>query len=130
MKRYAIILLAFALASTVTARTHADYQNGQIVQMDSAACGVQQAPASSSLSSSQPALCREYTLEAGDVVYRIRPKDEKHAKPIVPGASAHFRLSNDKLLLESPDGSGKEREFIVVSMKPHTVTNAQLRGTL
>ncbi len=62
-------------------------------------------------------LCQEYILETDRVVYRIRPKDEKH--PLLPaGETAEFRIDRDKMVLRVPEGDGRERDYYVVSMTP------------
>jgi hypothetical protein len=139
MKKYAVILIALASASSAVAKSHADYQDGRVVQMDSVPCAATQkgtgSAAGDALASgsqekaSQPLLCQEYTVESDLVTYQIRPRDDKHAALVPVGGTAHFRLSKDKLMLEAPDGSGKEREFVVVSMKPRTFGTVRFRGT-
>ncbi|HEY6767796.1 MAG TPA: hypothetical protein VI386_23835, partial [Candidatus Sulfotelmatobacter sp.] len=69
-------------------------------------------------------LCQEYVLQAESVTYHIRPRDEKHPVLLPVGNRAQFRLNKDKMLLRMEDSSGKEREYIVVSMKPRTEGSA------
>jgi hypothetical protein len=57
-------------------------------------------------------------LEADRIVYRIRPKDDKHPVLLPVGESAEFRIHKDRLLLRVPEADGKEREYTVVSMVP------------
>jgi len=66
----------------------------------------------------QELLCQEYILQADRVIYRIRPKDDKHPELLPIGETAQFRISKDKLILRVPELSDKEREYIVVSMTP------------
>lgn len=63
-------------------------------------------------------LCQEYLLQSDRVIYRIRPKDEKHPVLLPVGEKAQFRLEKDKMLLRVEDLDDKEREYIVVSMTP------------
>jgi len=70
----------------------------------------------------QEMLCQEYVLQAERVVYRIRPKDDKHPVLLPIGEIAQFRISKDKLILRVPESDGKEREYIVVSMTPREKT--------
>jgi len=65
-------------------------------------------------------LCQEYVLQADRVIYRIRPRDEKHPVLLPVGEQAQFRLQKDKMLLRVEDLDGKEREYIVVSMTPRS----------
>lgn len=73
----------------------------------------------------QELLCQEYTLEAERVIYRIRPKDDKHPVLLPIGEVAHFRLHKDKLILLVPEADAKEREYIVVSMTPRSDKTAE-----
>jgi hypothetical protein len=68
----------------------------------------------------QEVLCQEYTLKTERLIYRIRPKDDKHPTLLPVGESAEFRLHTDKMLLRVPESDGKEREYIVVSMTPRS----------
>ena len=124
LKKHAVIILALAAASCALAKSHPDYTDGKIVQMDSVPCAVRSGDAAS-----QPLSCQEYTIETDLVTYHVRPADGKRAALIAIGRDAHFRLVKDKLLLESADGSGKEREFVVVSMKPREVAQVRFKGT-
>jgi hypothetical protein len=127
MKKYAVVILALASASCAMAKGRTDYTDGKVVQMDSVPCTsyVQRGDARAA----DPVLCQEYTIETDLVTYHVRPTDAKHAQLIAIGQDAHFRLVKDKLLLETPDGSGKEREFVVVSMKPRQVAEVRFKGT-
>ena len=66
----------------------------------------------------QELLCQEYVLQTEKVVYRIRPRDEKHPMLLPVGEQAQFRLQKDKMLLRVESHDSKEREYIVVSMTP------------
>jgi len=72
----------------------------------------------------QEVLCQEYLLESERVIYRIRPRDEKHPVLLPVGEHAQFRIERDKMLLRVEDLGSKEREYIVVSMTPRTDTNS------
>jgi len=63
-------------------------------------------------------LCQEYVLQTDNVIYRIRPRDEKHPVLLPVGQSAQFRIEKDKMLLQVEDLDNKEREYSVVSMTP------------
>jgi len=70
-------------------------------------------------------LCQEYVLETSKVMYRIRPKDDKHPVLLPIGEKAQFRLDKDKMLLRVEDMDDKEREYIVVSMSPNEPSEIQ-----
>jgi hypothetical protein len=116
------------LAGVCAAKEHDDYQKGTLLRMDSAPCGMQEKGGKSvagellgtdsQSKKTQEVLCQEYVLQAERVIYRIRPKDDKHPALLPIGETAQFRLHKDKLILKVAEGDGKEREYIVVSMTP------------
>ena len=63
-------------------------------------------------------LCQEYVLQTDHVIYRIRPRDEKHPALLPVGEKAQFRIQKDKMILGVEDLDEKEREYQVVSMTP------------
>jgi hypothetical protein len=71
-------------------------------------------------------LCQEYVLRSDRVIYRIRPRDEKHPVLLPVGEDAEFRLQKDKLYLKVKEVDEKEREYSVVSMTP--VENTAANG--
>lgn len=128
MKRisFALVLL---LAMTVAAKEHDDYQKGTLLRMDSSPCGVQEKDGKTVAGEilgtdgqhkkSQEVLCQEYILQGDRVIYRIRPRDDKHPVLLPIGETAMFRIHKDKLILRVPESEdNKEREYIVVSMTP------------
>ncbi len=100
--------------------------------MDSSSCGTQEKGSKTVAGEifgtdgqhkqTQEMLCQEYVLQSERVIYRIRPKDEKHPVLLPIGETAQFRISKDKLILRVPESDGKEREYIVVSMTPREKT--------
>ena len=64
------------------------HQNGTLLQMDSAECGVDENSGKSVVGElvgtdsahkkTHALLCQEYLLQSETVIYRIRPRDEKH----------------------------------------------------
>ena len=114
-------------AGVCSAKEH-DYQKGTLLRMDSTACGTQEKDSKTVAGEilgtegqhkqTQEMLCQEYILQSDHVVYRIRPKDDKHPALLPIGETAQFRISKDKLILRMPESDGKEREYIVVSMTP------------
>jgi hypothetical protein len=117
------------LAGVCAAKERDDYQKGTLLRMDSTACGMQEKGSKTVAGEllgtdgqhkkTQELLCQEYVLQAERVVYRIRPKDDKHPALLPIGETAQFRIHKDKLILKVAEGSdNKEREYIVVSMTP------------
>jgi hypothetical protein len=63
-------------------------------------------------------LCQEYLLQTDRIIYRIRPKDDKHSVLLPAGERAQFRIEKDYMKLRVEDLDNKEREYVVVSMTP------------
>lgn len=121
------ILLLFTGVGVCSAKEH-DYQKGTLLRMDSSSCGTSEKGSKTVAGEifgtdgqhkqTQELLCQEYVLQADHVVYRIRPKDDKHPVLLPIGEVAQFRINKDKLILRVPELNDKEREYIVVSMTP------------
>lgn len=119
----AVLLLSFAQAKEPKA-----HQSGTLLQMDSAECGVDENSGKSVVGElvgtdsahkkTHALLCQEYLLQGDTVIYRIRPRDEKHPVLLPVGQKAQFRIQKDKMLLQVEDVDTKEREYSVVSMTP------------
>jgi hypothetical protein len=128
------VLASIVLAATAYAKEPKAYQSGELLQMDSVNCGVSEKDAKSFAGEmigtdsghrkTREVLCQEYVLQTDKVVYRIRPRDEKHPALLAVGERAKFRVERDKLLLRIDDVESKEREYIVVSMKPRSESTA------
>jgi hypothetical protein len=69
-------------------------------------------------------LCQEYVVQSERVMYRIRPRDEKHPLLLPVGERAQFRLQKDLMLLRVEDLDSKERAYRVVSMTPRSDSTA------
>jgi hypothetical protein len=123
-----ILCVMLGLATAAYAKDPKLYQTGKLLQMDSVKCGVAEKDAQSfagemlgtdsSNKKTQELLCQEYVLQTERVIYRIRPRDEKHPVLLPVGEQAQFRLQKDKMLLRVEDLDSKEREYIVVAMTP------------
>ena len=103
------------------------HQTGTITNMDAVTCGVDENSGKSfageilgtdgAHKKSREMLCQEYVLRTDHVMYRIRPRDDKHPVLLPVGEQAQFRIKKDKLLLAVPELDGKEREYSVTSMQ-------------
>jgi hypothetical protein len=122
------VCAALALATAALAKDRKAYQSGKLFEMDSVPCGTSEKDAQSltgqmlgtdcGRQKTQEVRCQKYVLEAQRVIYRIRPRDQKHPVPV--GEPAQFRLQKDKMLLRVEDGDGKQRECVVLSMMPRS----------
>ena len=70
-------------------------------------------------------LCQEYVLQSDKVIYRIRPRDEKHPVLLPVGEQAQFRMEKDKMVLRVEDLDNKDREYVVVSMTPREDSSSE-----
>lgn len=128
MKSIFTACMLLMLSSLVLAKDEPIFhQTGTITNMDAVPCGVDENSGKSfageilgtdgAHKKSREMLCQEYVLKTDQVMYRIRPRDEKHPVLLPVGESAQFRVKKDKLLLAVPELDGKEREYSVTSMQ-------------
>jgi len=130
------LTLCFVLATTIIgcAKEPEAFETGRLLQMDSIPCGTAEKQSKSVAGEipggdsgsrkTQEVLCQEYVLQGERVIFRIRPRDEKHAVLLPVGDRAQFRLRKDKLILRMEDVNNNEREYIVVSMTPRSDSNS------
>jgi hypothetical protein len=127
--------LCCAAGLCLQAKQHDDYQKGTLLRMDSASCGYSEKDGKTLAGEiigtdgqhkkTQELLCQEYVLQSDRLIYRIRPKDDKHPALLPVGETAQFRLHKDKMILRVPEGDGKEREYLVISMTPREDAKTQ-----
>src|SRR5437016_13836990 len=125
-----LVFATILLAAVAQGKDAKRYESGQLLQMDSVECGYDEKNGKSLAGEmlgtdaghkkTRALLCQEYVLQAEKVIFRIRPRDEKHPLLLPVGERAQFRLAKDKMLLRVEDLDNKEREYIVVSMTPRT----------
>ncbi|HXM96464.1 MAG TPA: hypothetical protein VOA64_19775 [Candidatus Dormibacteraeota bacterium] len=129
VKNTLIVLVLMGSSSVIgQAKEHGDYQKGTLLQMDSSSCGYSEKDGKTLLGQivgtdgqhkkTQEVLCQEYILQSDRIIYRIRPKDDKHPVLLPVGETAQFRIRKDKMILRVPESDGKEREYVVISMTP------------
>lgn len=124
-----MMCILVGVTSLAFAKDPKPYQTGKLMQMDSVQCGMAEKDnksfagemlgTDSGNKKTQEVLCQEYVLQGEHVIYRIRPRDEKHPALLPIGERAQFRLQKDKMLL-MVEGFDKEREYLVVSMTPRS----------
>ena len=122
------ISMMLLLVGAARAKVRPDYQKGMLTQMESTHCGYSEKDGKTLAGQifgtdgqhkkAQEVLCPEYILQSDRIIYRIRPKDDKHPVLLPVGETAFFRIHKDKMLLKVPEGDGKEREYFVLSMTP------------
>ena len=121
-----MIVTTMQAVQPVPAKEKPAYERGVLLQMDSTHCGYAEKDGKTVAGeifgtdgqhkNTQEVLCQEYILKSDRLIYRIRPKDDKHPSLLPVGETAEFRIHKDKMILRVPESDGKEREYIVVSM--------------
>ncbi|SRR5712692_346107 len=122
------LMSVLLLVSLVQAKNVKVHQTGILLRMDSAQCGYDENSGksfageilgtNSAHKKTRALLCQEYVLQTDSIIYRIRPRDEKHPVLLPVGEKAQFRMDKDKMKLRVEDLDDKEREYMVVSMTP------------
>jgi hypothetical protein len=123
-----VIAASLQNAGPALAKDKPAYERGVLLQMDSTHCGYAEKDGKTLTGeilgtdgqhkNTQEVLCQEYILKSDRLIYRIRPKDDKHPALLPVGETAEFRIHKDKMILHVPEADGKDREYIVVSMTP------------
>ena len=126
--RLKTILAFIVLSTTCFAKDPKPFQSGTLLQMDSVGCGMTENSGKSiageiigtdgAHKKTHELLCQEYVLQTDHVIYRIRPKDDKHPALLPVGEHAQFRMNRDKMVLRVEDLDSKDRDYSVVSMTP------------
>ena len=106
MRSKMTLCVVLCLAATTFGKEPRPHQTGKILQMDSVNCGMSEKDAKSFAGEvlgtdsghkkTQEVLCQEYLLQTERVIFRIRPKDDKHPELLPIGEQAQFRLQKDK----------------------------------
>lgn len=122
-----IALCLLVLAAMAMAKEPAFHQSGTLSEMNSVECGMDENSGKSIAGEmlgtdsghkkTRELLCQEYVMKTDTVLYRIRPRDDKHPVLLPIGERVEFRIKKDKMLLTVPELDDKEREYNVVSMQ-------------
>jgi hypothetical protein len=130
MMKKALIFAGLLLIVVSVQAKEKSYEKGVLLQMESSPCGSAEKGSKTLVGeilgtdgehkNTQELLCQEYVLRADRVIYRIRPKDDKHPVLLPIGETAEFRIDKDKLILRVPESNDKEHEYSVVSITPRT----------
>jgi hypothetical protein len=115
------MLASILLAATAYAKEPKAYVDGKLLQMDSVQCGTDE---NAKKGKTHELLCQEYLIGTDQVVYRVRPEDDKHPVLLPIGQNAQFRLDKNKMLLRVEALDNKEHEYVIVSIKPRSDSSA------
>ncbi|GAC1438001.1 MAG: hypothetical protein NVS9B5_37830 [Terriglobales bacterium] len=130
--RLRLFVTLLVLVGMVQAREAKHFQSGTLLTMDSAECGLDENSGKSfageilgtdsAHKKPHTLLCQEYVVQTDRVIYRIRPREEKHPVLLPVGEKAQFRMDKDKMVLRVEDLDDKEPAYTVVSMTPRSGT--------
>jgi len=126
----AIALAGLVLIAFSAKAKEKSYEKGVLLNMESAPCGYAEKDGKTIAGeilgtegehkNTKEMLCPEYVLQSDRIIYRIRPRDDKHPVLLPIGETAEFRIDKDKLILRVPEFNDKEHEYSVLSMTPRT----------
>ena len=129
------VALVLLITCVAFAKDPKPRQSGKLSQMESVACGVDENSGKSlageligtdsAHKKTHELLCQEYVLITDRVIYRIRPRDEKHPVLLPVGEQAQFRMEKDKMILRVEDLDDKDRPYTVVSMTPREESSTE-----
>ena len=129
MKKYRLAVVCLTLLTSVAyAKEPRFYQKGRLMGMEAVSCGYAEDSGKTfkgqilgtdgGHKNTKEMLCQEYVLRTDQVIYRIRPRDEKHPILLPVGETAEFRIQKDRLFLKITELENKERDYSVVSITP------------
>jgi hypothetical protein len=121
MRGKSLVFATLLVAAAAYAKEPRAYQDGKLLQMDSVQCGTDE---NAKKGKTHDLLCQEYIVQTDQVVYRVRPKDDKHPVLLPIGTNAQFRLEKNKMLLRVESLDNKEHEYVVMSIKPRSDSSA------
>ena len=134
MRSKLMLWVVASLATAAFAKDPKPYQTGKLVQMESVPCGTAERDSTSVAGAvlgtdsgskkTYELVCQEYVVQSERVMYRIRPRDQKHPLLLPVGERAQFRLQKDFMLLRVEDLNRKERAYTVVSMTSRSDSTA------
>lgn len=110
-KTLALLLALIVLGIVAEAKEH-HYDRCTLTAMNAVPCGSQQ----KRHKKTREMLCQEYVLQTDSTEYHIRQKQEKHTEILPIGSQGEFRIEKDTLKLRVPAGTGKELEYVIVSV--------------
>jgi hypothetical protein len=125
------VLLVFASTlPSVAGGKKNGLERGMLEKMEAVPCGANQkgitglgtlwASAGITKTTSNEKLCPQYLLRTDDMDYEIRPKDLKHATILPVGREGEFKIKNNEMLLNFPDGQDRKmRTYQVVGITPN-----------
>ncbi len=127
------LLVAVSIAACVIptqAKEPRSYEKGTLAEMNAVECGYEEkgakSPAGALLGTddehrkTRKMLCQEYALRSDRMVYKIRPKEEKHPFILPVGDEVEFRILKDRMYVRVPELDDHERQFFVTSIVQRT----------
>jgi hypothetical protein len=106
------LILAMSTHGVAAVAKERNYERCTLMAMNAVPCGSQQ----KRHKKTREMLCQEYVLQTASTEYHVRQKQEKHTDILPVGSEGEFRIEKDTMKLRIPAGSGKEREYVIVSV--------------
>lgn len=106
------LLLAMSVLGVSVIAKERKYEQCTLTAMNAVPCGSQQ----KRHKKTREMLCQEYVLQTDTTEYHIRQKQEKHTDILPIGSQCDFRIEKDTIKLRVPTGTGKEVEYVIVSV--------------
>ena len=112
MKTTLALILAMGLAGIAAEAKDQPLARCTVVAMNAVPCGTQQ----KRHKKAREMLYQEYILQTDSTEYHVRQKEEKHTELLPVGSEGEYRINKDKMKLRVPAETGKEREYVIVSV--------------
>jgi hypothetical protein len=124
-----LALAVVLLASLAQGQEPKKYHTGQLLQMESLQCTVFENP-SSGANATDSAMCQEYVLQGGNVLFHLRAKDAKHPVLLPVGKEVAYRIEEDRFFLHLGAGHKKDHEYVVLSMEPREKSDVAVQTAM
>lgn len=112
MRKTFALILAMSVLGVAALAKERNYERCTLTAMNAVDCGSQQ----KRHKKTREMLCQEYVLQTDTTEYHVRQKQEKHTDILPVGSQAEFRIEKDTMKLRVPAGTGKELEYVIVSV--------------
>lgn len=122
-----LALAVVLLASLAQAQEPKKYHTGKLLQMESLQCTVFE---NQSANVADSAICHEYVLQGGDVLFHLRAKDVKKPVLLPVGKDVSYRIEQDRFYLRLAGNDRKDHEYLVLSMEPREKSQADVQTAM
>jgi len=127
MRYRSLVLTSILLASTAYAKELKAYQDAKLLQMDSVQCGTDE---NAKKGKTHELLCQNIWCKPTRCSIGFAPKTTGIPYCCRLGQNAQFRLDKNKMLLRVEGFDNKEREYVIMSIKPRGIVRRPTRVRL